>query len=279
MAGLIVDSHVHVLPPRLREQRAAIAGADPWFALCHEGDKVIATVDELLAMMDAQHIDRAVCFAWPFASEALCREANEHLAEMQRAHPERIVGFAIVNPAAQSAAEDVRRCAELGLRGVGELNCDAQGFSLDDPALDDAVAASVELGLPWTLHCSEPLGHEYPGKGATTPDKVIRFAQRHTQLRLICAHLGGGLPFYAHMPEVADVCRRLWFDTAAGPFLYAPSAYRAVADLCGADRMLFGSDYPLLEPSRYRAAFATAGLDEAELQAVMGGAVEALLGL
>jgi len=276
---VIVDAHVHVLPPRMREQRAAIAGADPWFAVCHDGDKVIATVDELLAMMDAQAVDRAVCFSWPFAGEELCREANEHLAEMQRAHPERIVACAIVNPAAPSAADDLRRCAEAGLRGVGELNCDAQGFSLDDPRIDEAVAASVELGLPWTLHCSEPLGHEYPGKGATTPDKVVRFAERHPQLELVCAHLGGGLPLYAHMPEVARLCRRLWFDTAAGPFLYAPSAYRAVVDLCGAGRLLFGSDYPLLEPARYRAAFAGAGLDGDELDAVMGGAATALFGL
>ena len=276
---MIVDAHVHVLPPRLREQRAVIAGADPWFAVCHDGDKVIATAAELLATMDAEGIERAVCFSWPFAGAELCREANEHLAEVQRANPDRILAFAILNPGAPDAAEELRRCAAAGLRGLGELNCDAQGFSLDDPALDATVAASVELDLPWTLHCSEPLGHEYPGKGATTPDKVLRFAQRHPELQLICAHLGGGLPFYAHMPEIAEICRRLWFDTAAGPFLYAPSAYRTVIDLCGADRLLFGSDYPLLTPARYRAAFATAGLDDAEVATVMGGAAAALFRL
>ena len=72
------------------------------------------------------------------------------------------------------------------------------------------------------------------------------------------------------MPEVRELCRRIWFDTAAGPFLYAPSAYRAVADLCGADRLLFGSDHPLLPARRYIDAFAQADLTAAERALVMG---------
>ena len=274
---MIVDAHVHILPARVREQRSLIAGADPWFAACHDGDKVIATAPELIAAMDADGVDRAVCFAWPFASPELCREANDHLAEIQRDFPDRITAFATVNPASPDASAELARCARMGLRGVGELNCDGQGFSLDDPAIDAAVATSVELGFPWTLHCSEPMGHEYPGKGATTPEKVVRFAARHPDLQLVCAHLGGGLPFFAHMPEIAELCRRLWFDTAAGPFLYAPSAYRAVVDLCGAERLLFGSDFPLLRTPRYRAALAAADLTEAETDTVMGGAAATLL--
>jgi predicted TIM-barrel fold metal-dependent hydrolase len=128
----------------------------------------------------------------------------------------------------------------------------------------------VELGLPWTLHCSEPVGHEYPGKGTTTPDQVAAFAARHPDLQLICAHLGGGLPFYGHMPEVRELCRRLWFDTAAVPYLYEPRVYRALADLVGADRLLFGSDYPLLGAERYLNAFAAAGLSDQEQHAVLG---------
>ena len=129
------------------------------------------------------------------------------------------------------------------------------------------------------LHCSEPVGHVYAGKGTATPDRVAGLAMRHPSLRLVCAHLGGGLPFYAHMPEVRDLCRRLWFDTAAGPFLYTPSAYRAVADLCGADRLLFGSDHPLLPARRYVDAFAQAELTPAERALVMGGNAQALLDL
>ena len=276
---MIIDAHVHILPERVRAARAEIARSDPWFAVCHEGDRVIGTAEELVEAMDAGGIDRAIAFGWPFADASLCAEANDHLASVQRRFAGRIIAFATVNPAAPDAAREIERCARLGLRGVGELNCDAQGFSLDDPAVASAVRASVDVGLPWTLHCSEPVGHMYPGKGTTTPEKLERFVNRYEDLRLVCAHLGGGLPLLAHMPEVAALCRHLWFDTAAGPFLYSPSAYRDVADLCGADRMLFGSDYPLLTASRYRDAFVDAKLDGLELAMVMGGSAAALLHL
>ena len=120
---------------------------------------------------------------------------------------------------------------------------------------------------------------DYPGKGTATPGRVAAFASRHPRLRLVCAHLGGGLPFYAHMPEVAELCSRLWFDTAAGPFLFAPTAYRAVIDLCGPDRLLFGSDHPLLPARRYIDAFAAAELTPAERALVMGGNAAHMLGL
>jgi predicted TIM-barrel fold metal-dependent hydrolase len=276
---LIIDAHVHVLPPRLRAGRTEVAAADPWFAACHAGERRIATAAELITAMDAAGVDRALCFTWPFRDPALCAESNDHLAAVQRESPQRIIGFAIVNPASPDASAELRRCARLGLRGVGELNCDAQGFSLDDSAVAAAVATSVELGMPWTLHCSEPVGHDYAGKGTTTPDRVARFADRHHELRLIGAHLGGGLPLYAHMPEMATLCKRMWFDTAAGPLLYRPSVYRALVDLCGATRLLFGSDYPLLGVERYVEAFAEAGLSETERRFVMGDAAAELLHL
>ena len=276
---MIVDTHVHVLPARMRDSQDELARLDPWFDICHRGGRAILTVEELLSTMDATGIDRSVCFGWPFADPALCAEVNDHLIAVQRAHADRLTCFATVSPARPGAVDELRRCADEGLRGVGELNADAQVFDLGGVDVDSVAAACVDTGIPMVLHCSEPVGHEYPGKGTATPGQVAGFAMRNPDLRLVCAHLGGGLPFYAHMPEVAELCRRLWFDTAAGPFLYAPTAYRAVADLCGAERLLFGSDHPLLPARRYIDAFAHAELTVAERALVMGENAVQLLGL
>jgi predicted TIM-barrel fold metal-dependent hydrolase len=276
---MIIDSHVHVLPATMRDARDQLAKQDPWFDVCHRGTRSIVTVDELLATMDASGIDRSVCFGWPFADPAHCAEVNDHLISVQREHPDRLTCLATVSPVRPGAVDELRRCAAEGLRGAGELNADAQGFDLAGAEFDAVAAACTELAIPMVLHCSEPVGHDYPGKGTATPRLVAAFALRHPGLELVCAHLGGGLPFYAHMPEVAELCRRLWFDTAAGPFLFAPTAYRAVADLCGADRLLFGSDYPLLPARRYIDAFAQAELTTAERELVMGGNAARLFGL
>lgn len=274
---MIIDAHVHVLPESLRTRRDVIAAADPWFRMCHSGDREIATVDDLLAVMDADGIERAICLGWPFADPRLCVQVNDAAAAAQHAHPDRITAFGIVNPSHPGAPEEVRRCADLGICGIGELNCDAQRFALDDSSVMELAALSAELSLPWNLHCSEPVGHAYAGKGSATPEKIASFAEGHPDLDLICAHLGGGLPFYAHMPEIERLCRRLWFDTAAAPFLYSPTAYRSVIDLVGADRLLYGSDYPLLRAGRYLDAFAQAELTDSERDTVLGTAAAALL--
>jgi predicted TIM-barrel fold metal-dependent hydrolase len=277
---VVVDAHVHILPDRVRQDRT-LAMADPWFATCHSSARaVLAGPEDLLDAMDVAGVDRAVCFTWPFADPALCAEGNDWLAAVVGRHPQRLIGFGCVNPADPEAAEEARRCARLGLRGLGELNADAQGWALEDEdVLSPLVAACVETGLLWTLHCSEPVGHDYPGKGTATPDRLSRLAAHHRELRIIAAHLGGGLPLYAHMPEVRDACRQnLWFDSAAQPFLYDPQIYATLASLVGSDRLLLGSDFPLLTVPRYRSAIESV-LDAQDAAAVLGGTATSLLDL
>lgn len=279
---MIVDAHCHVLPDRVRDNLAEYCALDPWFGACHAGPRAsVASVEELLADMDAAGIDRAVCFTWPFADPALCAEGNDYLAAAVARHPARLIGFGCVQPRDPGAAAEVARCARMGLRGLGEMNADAQGWALEDlAALAPAVRACVDAGFPWTLHCSEPVGHAYAGKGTATPDRVARFATEFGDLRIVGAHLGGGLPFYAHMPEVRALCRaNLWFDTAAAPFLYDAAAYRTVIDLCGADRLLFGTDNPLLRAPRYLAQLDALSLSDPDRALILGGSASALLGL
>ncbi|MHB8717515.1 MAG: amidohydrolase family protein [Candidatus Dormibacteria bacterium] len=276
---MIVDAHVHLMPDGVRANPGTVMAAEPWFATCHRDGQRLASPDSLLAAMDEHGVDRAVCFTWPFASPERCREANDWLASVVREHPRRLTGFGVVQPADPDAPREVERCARLGLRGIGELNADAQGWGLLDARISAVVAAAVTAGLPWNLHCSEPVGRAYPGRGRATPDLVAAFADRHPSLQLICAHLGGGLPLYAHIREVARLCRRLYFDTAAQPFVYGPGVYRAVIDAVGADRLLLGTDHPLLDAPRYLSALADAAIEADDRARITGGNAAELLGL
>ena len=94
------------------------------------------------------------------------------------------------------------------------------------------------------VHVSEPAGHQYPGKGHTTPDRAYRFIENFPGNVIVCAHWGGGLPFYGLMPEVGKAFQNVYFDTAASPFLYRPEIFSAVVGLVGSEQILFGTDYP-----------------------------------
>ena len=120
-----------------------------------------------------------------------------------------------------------------------------------------------QFGLAITVHTSEPVGHLYQGKGHTTPQLTMRFienARDFPNVKIVCAHWGGGLPFYALMPEVKDALQNVWFDTAASPFLYSPGVFPIAAELVGADKILLGSDFPLIGYRRIRRQVEEAGM-------------------
>ena len=81
------------------------------------------------------------------------------------------------------------------------------------------------------------------------------------------------------MPEVAKGMPNVYFDTAASPFLYTPEVFSAVARLVGAERILMGSDYPLVRARRILRQVDGTSLSAAEKEAVTGRAAAALLGI
>jgi predicted TIM-barrel fold metal-dependent hydrolase len=159
------------------------------------------------------------------------------------------------------------------------MRSDSQGYDLGDKVLmEPIVEVALKHNLIYLTHASEPVGHMYPGKGSITPDAIYRFVSNFPELRVICAHWGGGLPFYALMPEVADAMKNTFFDTAATPFLYRPQVFETVAATVGADKILFGSDYPLLSPKRVMAQIEAADLPRDSKAMILGGNAQRLLG-
>jgi predicted TIM-barrel fold metal-dependent hydrolase len=198
-----------------------------------------------------------------------------------RRYPDRIVGFAAVQPTAGPAAvAEAERAITAGLRGIGELMPHGQGYRLDQaPLLAPLAEAAIALGVPILTHTSEPVGHVYPGKGEVTLQTALHLASSYPELRLICAHWGGGLPFYELMPEVAEATRNVWYDTAASPYLYDPRVYTAARALVGPEKILFGTDFPLLRIARCARQVEQSGLPPDEVAAILGGNAARLLGL
>ncbi len=192
----------------------------------------------------------------------------------------RLIPFCVVQPKAGDAAvRELERCVQGGARGIGEMRSDSQGYDLGDRKLmEPIVEVALKHNLIYLTHASEPVGHAYPGKGSITPDAIYRFVSNFPELRVVCAHWGGGLPFYALMPEVATALKNTFFDTAATPFLYRPQVFETVAGTVGADKILFGSDYPLLSPKRVMAEIEAADLSAESKAMILGGNAQRLLG-
>jgi predicted TIM-barrel fold metal-dependent hydrolase len=278
---LIIDFHTHVLPDEFRNDRSRILTSDPTFrALFSSPTARTASADELIAAMDAAGVERTVILGYGWWDPAVARIANDYLIDSANSSKGRLVPFCSVNPRwGKGAIAEAVRCAEAGARGIGELHPDTQGFDVaDEDVMRPLMSAAEALGLIVTTHGSEPVGHAYPGKGTVTPDRLFRLALHFPRVRFVFAHWGGGLPFYGLMPEVARAMRRVWFDSAATAFLYNANVFRTVATAAGADRIVFGSDFPLVSQKRAVSEACGASLSPKESEAIFSGNALALLG-
>ncbi len=278
---MVIDFHTHIFPPDVIRGRESYLDREAWFAeLYGRPEARMATVEDLIEEMDRSGVDMAVACGFAWNSLELCAYGNSYIADAAARFPERIIGFACVPPLRPGAAAELERCASLGLKGVGELMPDGQGFDLDDTAgLAPLASAAAAHGLPLLVHLSEPVGHSYPGKGTTTPGKGYRFVRAFPELKVVLAHWGGGLPFYELMPEVREAMANVYYDCAASPLLYDGGVFTVALRLLGPEKILFGSDFPLISPGRYRRELEGLELDGSAYDAIMGGNAARLLGV
>jgi predicted TIM-barrel fold metal-dependent hydrolase len=134
-------------------------------------------------------------------------------------------------------------------------------------------------GMPLLLHVNEPVGHEYPGKSLKNLLPLYQLLLRIPETQVIFAHWGGGFFFYELMPEVARAARRVYYDTAASPFLYRPQVYSIAVQIVGPGRILWGSDFPLISPARYFRELDSTGLSSLVQGQILGENARQLLGL
>ncbi|MDI6776381.1 MAG: amidohydrolase family protein [Syntrophales bacterium] len=279
---MVIDVHVHICPPEVRNERERFLDGEAEFAALYKGPQSrLAGAGEVVAMMDREGVDKAVVFGFPWDHEEFLRFNNDYVLQAAARFQGRLIPFVCVKADHPGASSEVERCLGSGARGVGELAFYTNG--LDEAAVEALKPLTDichEAQCPILLHTNEPVGHHYPGKSPMTLAQLYRLLKIYDKTTWILAHLGGGLPFYCYMKkEVREVVSRCWFDTAALPYLYRPQVLKVFADAIGAEKLLFGSDFPLILFSRYKNEFLQAGLNQEELEMILGKNAQSLLSI
>jgi predicted TIM-barrel fold metal-dependent hydrolase len=280
---MVIDFHAHVFPPDVIQGRDEYVRRDTTFAEMYgRAGARMATAEDLLASMDEAGVDRSVVVGFAWSDPDLCRRHNDYLLESASRSNGRLIPFCTIQPAAGwiEVKREAERCAAGGARGLGELRPESQGYDLaGGDASEHLAQAAREYSLLLLFHVSEPVGHRYPGKGGLEVGAFYDFAGANRDLTVIGAHWAGGLPFYALMPEVRDVFDSVYVDTAATHLLYRDQVYQEGVRLVGAERILFGSDFPLTSQASARERVEVAPLAAGDKEKVLGENAARLLGL
>lgn len=220
------------------------------------------SVGELIAALEPIGA-RAVTFAMHEPDGY--RAANDAVLEAVASAPDRLVAFCRVDPRADAVAE-ARRCLDAGARGI-KLHPRAEGFTLEEPGVEELFALAHERRLPILIHA----GRGIPALG----ENAVRLTGRYTDARVILAH--------AAVSDLAWIWRQmpshpnLLVDTA----WWSPGDMMAMFKLIPSGQILWASDSPYGRPINSAVthlSFAIqAGVEQDALRSIAAGQLERIL--
>jgi predicted TIM-barrel fold metal-dependent hydrolase len=288
-----IDCQSHLFCPELVE-RMASRTSDPQ-VYTREGTQYVQMGDwhrkilpkhmdvlAKLADMDAAGIEwTALSINDPgpewFGAESVevARIANDYIAGVCQQHPRRFFGLCVLPLLEMPAAlKELDRAAhDLGMKGI-LLYTNLAGRFVDEEEFRPLFARAEKMGLPVLLHPAKPLttdvvqGYEMTSTLGNMFDNTIALTRiimsgildQFPELKLVCPHLGGTLPYIVgrldHQVQVlkrgpkhltkapSEYLKQVWLDIVSP----LPLAMQMAYQFSGPDRLLFASDHPWVDP-------------------------------
>ncbi len=268
---MIIDVHTHVFSEKIPENKERYM-ADENFSYLYGGGKVKFADHTLLKKsMDESGVDYAVAMGFAWKESRFCDEENSYFSKIHDLSEGRILPFGSVPLDTKDIEGYVKYFSENRFSGIGEIAYYTDGLTDENlEYLSGVMKYAGKYKLPLCLHVNEPVGHHYTGKYDPEFSRLNSLLEEYSDVEIIFAHWGGGLLFYELMPKVEKTFKNFYYDTAASPFLYRNEIYEIATGITGSEKILFGSDYPLLGFSRYIDAVNGTKLPEADKKNILG---------
>ena len=253
----VIDAHCHIYPEKIVDR--AVAGTDAFYgtrAACR------GVAQELLEIGDRIGIDRFVVQSVATTPHQVER-INSFIAESVATAPDRFTGLGSAHPDSPDQNAVVRQLLSLGLHGI-KIHPDIQGFAIDDERMMPLYARCEEEGLPILMHTGD---HRYD---FSNPNRLLPVLKRFPSLVVIGAHFGGWSVWDDASRALCDY-PNLYVDCSSTfPFAGNDLALgeRLIARY-GAERVLFGSDFPMWSPEAELNTFMKLTLTDAERKMIL----------
>lgn len=235
----IIDIHTHIYPDGIA--RRATESIRDFYDI--HGGKMVGTSLELTERMKLAGIEKCVVLPVAIRPGRVCEINNFIVSELQN-HPA-FIGFGTVHAAMANIADEGQRIMALGLKGV-KMHPDSQQFPIDDIRLFP-LYETIQGKIPVLLHMGD-MRYNY-----SHPIKLRRILDLFPRLQAIAAHFGG----YSMYEDACDILKdtSCVMDISSSMMFMPEGTAEQYINIYGAERMAFGSDYPLWDPAGEVEAF------------------------
>ena len=165
---------------------------------------------------------------------------------------------------------EVEEILELGLKGV-KLHPDIQKFKIDDPKLDRLYELCTER-LPILMHTGD---YRFD---FSNPNRMLPVLQKYPRLTVVGAHFGGWSVWDEATEKLAKY-KNFYVDCSSSLYAMTPEKAKELITAYGADRVLFGTDYPMWDIEADLERFMKIDLSEKEREDIFyNNAIKVFLG-
>ncbi|MFB0901024.1 MAG: amidohydrolase family protein [Dehalococcoidia bacterium] len=284
---MIVDFHTHIFSLEQIKKRRIIALNDKNFSLIYsKKNSKMSHADDLLESMQFAGVDMSVLMGFQWSEEFQFDIHAQYLLDQCTKHPDKFVCFVPLSINNYSEIDSkIKDMSIAGAKGIGEIRINN---TLDKKILINNVIPQLfesidNYNLNISFHTTEPVGKFYTGKdgGLTLIDlwKILNCYALPLKGNFIASHMGAGLPLYSSLIHVRDLIlkRKIMFDTAALKFLYGNVVLEFIIKQIGPNKLLWGSDYPLISQLEDIRFISKSKIKKIDLDLILGeNAVEIL---
>ena len=274
----MTDIHTHIFSKNAKDDRNSYFDDSSFQLFYEKKSSRISDYPDIFNYIDENNLDYCSVLGFSWEDHERCLEHNKYISSL---NDSRLISFASISSRPFDKIDDyVKDLKEMKFSGIGEISFYKDGFDKEQAEyVDEILYNAAEHELAVMLHVNEPVGHKYMGKYNTNFEKLYEVICKNPDSKIILSHWGGGIFVYELMNEVREAFKNVYYDTAASPFLYDAKIYKSAIDIIGADKILFGSDFPLLKVQRYLDEIENEDICEEEIEKIFGRNARRLFGL
>lgn len=259
---MIIDSHAHIYPEKIAKKATESVGA--FYTI---KTKCGGTAEELLTRGKKAGISRYLVHS-AAQNPLQVKSINDFISNTCREHPE-FIGFGTLHMDLDNPEEEIERMETLGIMGV-KMHPDIQQFNIDDERMHK-IYSILENRLPILMHCGD---YRYT---YSHPMRLKNILTRFPKLTVIAAHFGGWSLFDLAVEYLKDT--KCFLDISSSVMFLGNKRSEELINIYGAERILFGSDYPMWDPAEELENFYKLNINSTDRELILYKNISALLHL